>query len=158
MHPQGTRRSDRLSIAIPVEITGRKVTGDIFQENTRTVVVSRHGAAVLIHHRLSPDEQLSIRCPATGKEAQARVVGLVSSEDNDYVYGLAWMDPSVNLWNIYFPPVTEAERVGGRVLMECSSCGRRELAYLNELEMQVLQGNSTLPRHCEQCQQQTIWK
>lgn len=130
----------------------------MFHENTRTFVVSRHGVAVLIHDRLAPGEQVSIRCPSTGKEALARVVGLVSSEGDDYVYGLAWMDPSVNLWNIHFPPMTEAERVAGRVLIECGSCGRREVAHLNELEMQVLQGNSTLPRHCEQCQQQTIWK
>jgi len=158
MDPQRTRRNDRLSIAIPVEVTGREVTKDVFRENTHTVVVSRHGAALLIHHRLEPDERLSVRCPSTGKEAEARVVGVVSSEGDGYVYGVAWTDPNVNLWNVHFPPLTEVERIGGRVLMECTSCGRRELAHLNELEMEVLEGNKALPRPCEQCERETIWK
>ena len=131
---------------------------DFHHESTHTAVVSRHGAAILIHHRLAPDERVLVRCPSTGKEAEARVVGLVSSEAEDYVCGIAWTDPNVNLWNIHFPPMTEAEWVAGRVLLECTDCGRREVAHLNELEMEVLKGYKTLRRRCEQCQQQTNWK
>jgi hypothetical protein len=95
---------------------------------------------------------------ATRKEAKAQVVGQIGGQPSGYVYGVALVDPTENIWNIRFPPLTESDKAVVRLLLGCTACEAREVAYLNELEVEVFEANSNLSRSCQQCNDWTLWK
>ncbi len=152
-----TRRSDRIALAIPVQVVGRDLSGEEFQEKGRTVLVSRHGATVLLNRSLAVDQEIALRALPTNREATVRVVGQVRVEAEGRIYGMAFLDPNTNLWDIYFPPRDEFDKAAGRALLECGGCHVRQVALMNELEVQVFEANRTLSRFCERCSQQTLW-
>ncbi len=152
------RRSDRVSISIPVEIFGADFSGEHFVEQSRTVLVSRHGATVVMSRKLGPDLELILRRPGTRKEALVRVVGQIGGQHDGYIYGLALMDQHVNLWNIYFPALSEGQSAVGRCLLECGRCKNREIVYMDEVEAEVFEANLCLQRSCSQCGNSSIWK
>jgi len=152
------RRSDRVSISIPVEIFGADFSGEHFVEQSRTVLVSRHGATVVMSRKLGPDLELILRRPGTKKEALVRVVGQIGGQHDGYIYGLALMDQNVNLWNIYFPALLEGQSAVGRALLECGRCKNREIVYMDEVEAEVFEANLCLQRTCGQCGHASIWK
>ena len=152
-----TRRSDRISLPIPVQVVGRDLSGEEFQEKGRTVLVSRHGATVLLNRSLAVDQEVALRALPTNREAMVRVVGQVRVEAEGRIYGMAFLDPNTNLWDIYFPPRDEFDKAAGRALLECGGCHIRHVTLMNELEVQVFEANRSLSRFCERCSQQTLW-
>jgi hypothetical protein len=158
MEAKDTRRSDRVSLAIPVEVMGNDLSGEFFKQEGRTLIVSRHGAAIVVNRKLVPHQEITIRCLPTKQEADAQVVGQVGGQEGSYIYGMAFLDPTVNIWNIHFPPKAEGEQAAGRLLLECGGCHTREVAYLHELEVEVYEANKSLSRSCKTCRDYTIWK
>jgi PilZ domain-containing protein len=152
------RRSDRVSISIPLEIFGSDLGGEQFVEQARTVIVSRYGATAVISRKLAPDQELSVRRPEKKIEALTRVVGQIGGQRDSYVYGLALADQNIDFWNIHFPPLAEAQRAVGRILLECRGCKKREVVYLDEIEAEVYEANLWLQRRCSRCGDSTIWK
>jgi hypothetical protein len=152
------RRSDRISISIPVEIFGADFSGEHFIEQSKTVLISRHGATVIVSRKLGADLELIIRRPGAKKEALVRVVGQIGGQPGGYIYGLALLDQSINLWNIYFPSLAESERAVGRALLECSRCKNREVVYMDEVESEVYEANLCLQRVCSACGDSAIWR
>jgi hypothetical protein len=152
-----TRRSDRIALAIPVEVVGRDLQDQEFKEKGRTVVISRHGATVLLNRMLAADQEIALRAIPTGREAVVRVVGQIGVEAEGRVYGMALLDVNTNLWDIYFPPREEFDQAAGRALLECGGCHVRQVALMNELEVQVFEANRSLSRFCARCSQQTLW-
>ncbi len=153
-----TRRSDRVPGELPVVISGVDASGFAFLEQSTTVVVSRHGAKIVLSRKLVPDQELNIRCLKTGRESDARVVGQTGVEGGRSFYGIELLDDEADLWGIEFPEVSEAARAVGRVLLECLRCRHVELVYLDEFEVEVLEASQYLSRHCPRCSDQTLWK
>ena len=152
------RRSDRISISIPVEIFGADFTGEHFVEHCKTVIVSRHGATIIVSRKLAADLELILKRPGTKKEALVRVIGQIGGQHEGYVYGVALMDTTVNLWNIYFPALSDSQAAVGRALLECSRCKNREVVYMNEVEAEVYEANLALQRNCNACGNSSVWK
>ncbi len=152
------RRSDRIAMAIPVRVSGTDHSGANFDMDARTVTLSRNGATLIVKQHLKPDQEVKVRFPRRAKEAMFRVVGRIGGESEGYVYGVAQLDPTVDLWGISFPPMADSKRVVGRLVMECSVCHGQEVVYLNELEVQVFQANQSLSRPCGACAKSTLWK
>lgn len=153
-----TRRSDRVSLEVPIQISGTDEAGRVFMDDTKALQLSRHGAKILLGRKLVPDQEIMIRCLENSLEAETRVVGLIREESEGYSYGVEFLDPDANLWNIEFPPMSESERGVARIVLECACCRSRELVYLNELEAEVFESNKTLSRHCKRCTGMTLWK
>lgn len=152
------RRSDRIAMSIPIRVSGRDERGQDFVAESRTVNLSRHGATIILKQSLKPDQDLKITLLRRSMGAAFRVVGRIGGESDGFVYGVAQLDSGVDLWGIGFPPTSDAKRVVGRLLMECSACKYQEIAYMNELEVQVFQANQELTRPCEKCRKATLWK
>jgi PilZ domain len=74
------------------------------------------------------------------------------------VYGTALVDSIEDIWKIQFPPLSESNRAVVRLLLECNKCQTREVAGLNELEVEVFEANTNLSRSCQQCNEWTVWK
>lgn len=152
------RRSDRISLELPIEVSGTDAAGQCFTESSQTLVLSHHGAKILLSRKLVPEQELTIRCPKTGRESDARVVGLTGSGPGGSHYGIEFLDPAINLWGIEFPPLSESEKAVARVLLECGHCRSRELVYLNEFEAEVFEGSKSLSRPCRRCADTSLWK
>jgi hypothetical protein len=152
------RRSDRISLELPIQVVGTDSRGNEFLEQTRTLILSRYGAKILLRRKLVPEQEVMICCPSTKKEAAARVVGQIGTEQNAYAYGVEFLDQQVNLWDIEFPPLSESEKVVARVLLECARCHSREIVHLNDVEAEILASTSRLSRHCKRCGEPGIWQ
>jgi len=155
--PPKMRRSSRIAIEIAIYLIGSDMEGKNFSEQTKTLVLSRHGSGVVSQYRLAPEQEMIIRRLDTNKQAEVRVVGLVGSQAGIHTYGLAFLDPNLNFWGIEFPPATELETKASRGLFECSSCKGRETVDLNDVELDVYTINASIARHCKRCGSSTIW-
>ncbi len=158
MNAGDRRRTDRVSIAVPVQVSGTDATRQAFVEQARTLAISRDGATVVLNRKLVPGQKVTISRVNSNKWANARVIGQIGGQPHAYVYGMALPPSSVNLWDILFPPLAQSEKAVLRLLLECTSCRTREVAYLNELEAEVLEANSSLSRSCKHCSEWIVWK
>jgi PilZ domain len=52
---QKVRRSGRFTIAVPILLIGSDSEGRVFSEETKTVIISLHGAGFLSPHKLVAD-------------------------------------------------------------------------------------------------------
>ncbi len=152
------RRSDRINLTIPIRVAGTDAVGYSFVDDARTVVVTRHGAKILAARKLAPDQEVSIHCVLTGLEVDARVLGQIGEEVDGYYYGVSFLDDSANPWGIQFPALETGKVAVGRAVLECVGCKTREVAYLDEFEVEVLEANSSITRYCMRCTESTLWK
>lgn len=153
-----TRQSERITLALPIQVTGSNLFGDVFMCEGWTEVVSRNGARIRLTQTLAPDQEITVHCVETGKEAAARVVGRVSGKSKQNVYGIMLLNPEAHPWGINFPPRGDSAGAVGRIVLECLACHTRELAYLDGFELEVLESNEALSRFCRRCADSTMWK
>ena len=152
------RRSSRVPKQLAIFVIGSDIEGRIFSEETKTVVLSRHGAGILSQYKLSAEQEVIVRCVDSGKEAEVRVVGQIGADGDHYIYGVAFLDPTLNFWGLDFAELTESERQANRALLECSCCRIRETVQHSEMESDVFAVNQSVVRYCQRCGSSTVWK
>jgi len=96
------RRSERVSIAFPVEIMGIDLSGHHFSERTKTRTVSRYGCSVSLLHTLQPYQPITLRRIGTNETAVGRVVVPMGAEAGGQLYGVGTRESCENLWGIRF--------------------------------------------------------
>jgi len=96
------RRSERVSIAFPVEIMGIDLSGHHFSERTKTRTVSRYGCSVSLLHTLQPYQPVRLRRIGTNETAVGRVVVPMGEEAGGQLYGVGTRESCENLWGIRF--------------------------------------------------------
>jgi predicted nucleic acid-binding Zn-ribbon protein len=158
MPPEGVRRSSRIPREIAILLVGSDMEGKMFSEQTKTVLVSRHGAGIVSQYALYAEQELILRRLDTDKEAEIRVVGQIGADGNLYTYGVAFLNPEIDLWGIKFPGMTDSEKEASRVVLQCSSCKKRELIEQSDLESDVYIVNEGIVRSCKNCGSSTFWK
>jgi hypothetical protein len=158
MPPEGVRRSCRISKEISILLVGSDTDGKVFSEETKTVLLSQHGAGVVSRYKLSAEQELILRRLDTNKETEVRVVGQIGEESEVYTYGVAFLDSTNNFWGIQFPALSEVEQKARIVLMECSGCKARETVEHSDLESDVYFVNEGIFRFCKRCGSSTFWK
>ncbi len=154
------RRSERVLLRIPIEVEGAGADEQPFKEKTFTLVINRHGARVSLKHALRPGDRLTIRNLQTKMACPFRVVGRTSdSLGEGPEWGVECLEPEVNFWGIDFPSKASAPPVQEMIdaLLECSKCGFRELAQLTLDQYRTLIDQSSLRRHCTECDALTEW-
>lgn len=151
------RKSDRVSLTLLIRVSGLTERGKDFLEEGRTEVVSRHGAAIVVDRELSAGQNIKIQRVGVGKEAVARVVGRIVAGSEGHVFGVALLDPAVNLWDIAFPAAPDLEKAVLRALLRCIVCGRLEVCYLSEFEADIFLHHHCISRTCGLCGGWTTW-
>ncbi|MGH9784370.1 MAG: hypothetical protein ACRD88_09305 [Terriglobia bacterium] len=103
----GRRRSPRIAEERPIEVTGTTVDGVDFLAQSRTVLLSRYGAKIHLDQALALEQEISIYHPESKRECLAKVVGLYDRESGGYSYGIEFLDPKLDFWNLGFPVAAE---------------------------------------------------
>lgn len=158
MPPEGVRRSSRIPREIAILLVGSDMEGKMFSEQTKTVLLSRHGAGIVSQYALYAEQELILRRIDTNKEAEIRVVGQLGFEDQMYTYGVAFLNPEMDLWGVKFSEMTAPEKVAHRVHLQCSSCRSKEMVEQSDLESDVYLVNDGIVRSCKKCGSSTFWK
>jgi hypothetical protein len=153
------RRSDRITVQIPLVVSGVDVFGNTFTEPAQTIIIARYGAKILLRRKLAPQINISVHSLMTDEEAEARVIGCIREDASVAHYGIELLTADASIiWGIEFPPYEPKDSAVGRVLLECVQCKRREIVVLNELETEVLNRSRSVWRHCKRCTEFTLWK
>jgi hypothetical protein len=143
-----------LTSDLQIEVFGEDLDGRQFIEHTRTLIITRDGATIPMVCKLAPDSELIVRNPATNEEAVARVVGLIHDAIFFQVYGVVFIDPPANFWQVEFPKIKSKKTI----IMECISCHEVDTVLLNEIEMAIFESTQALMRQCVCDNSSTIWK
>ena len=160
MRPEGLRQSDRVSFRMPVEASWTGNGGLEVTQSAETLLVSRNGAVVRLPEKLFAGQEITLRRQREGdswKIARVRIVAEIDQEPEGFLYAIAIVDPRADFWDIDFPAPHKAQEALARLLMECSFCQRREVVYLNELELKSFEIRRAIARVCKHCDSPSIW-
>lgn len=158
MNYQKLRRSGRISKSVPILLIGSDTDGRMFSEQTRTVILSLHGAGVISFHKLLAEQELILRSLETNREAEIRVVGEIGMQGDKHTYGVAFLDDYLDFWQMEFPPPPSPEERPLELLLECSTCGNTVTLLNGDFEFDVCAIHGGLVRHCTECGFATVWK
>ena len=158
MSPQGVRRSGRIAREIAIRLMGSDTEGKVFSEETKTVVLSRHGAGIVSRHGLAAEEEITVRNLESGKEEQARVVGQLGIESGQHTYGVAFLDDSLEFWNMEFPLSANDRTSPAPLSLACTICEGQATVELGDLESDVFAVNDGITRYCVSCGYSTVWR
>lgn len=157
----GLRQSDRVSFRMPVEVSWDTPDGLALSQTAETLLVSRNGGVLRLTEKLSIGRVIHLRRSLEGdlwKDARAHVVAEIDQDPpNHFLYAIHLLDPRSDFWDIEFPAPQKAEEALARLLMECSFCQRREVVYLNELELKSFEIRKCIARLCRLCDSPSIW-
>jgi hypothetical protein len=146
---------------MPVEASWVTPDGHTLTETAETLLVSRNGGVLRLTEKLSPGMELHLRRHLDGdiwKTTRARVVAEIDQDPpNSFLYAIHLVDPRSEFWDIDFPAPHKAEEALARLLMECSFCQRREVVYLDELQLKSFEIRKCVARVCRLCDSPSIW-
>jgi len=99
------RRSQRVFIS--VAITVRNEDGSehtTFEEETRTLVVSAHGALIELAAKIEEGQPLQLKNRATGEEQVCKAVYMGPASGGKAQVGVEFASRVPDFWRIAFPP------------------------------------------------------
>ena len=159
MRSDGLRQSDRVCFRMPVETSWTKSDGATVKQIAETLLVSRNGGVLRLDEKLTAGQELTLRRMegASVKTTRARVMAEIDSEPDGFLYAIQITEPRADFWDIDFPASYKADEALARLLMECGFCQRREVVYLNELELKSFEVRKCVARLCKHCDTPSIW-
>jgi len=160
MRAEAIRQSDRITLQMQVDASWLGTNGAAISQSAQTLLVSRNGGVIRLQEKLFPGQELTLRRKLEGdqsKTARARIVAEIDREPEGFIYAIAILEPRMDFWDIDFPAPHHAEEALARMLMECSFCQRREVVYLNEMELKSFEIRKCVARHCKHCDSPSIW-
>ncbi len=99
------RRSTRLVIRIPVNVSGVATRGETISEKGETLLISRHGALIHMPSSAKIDTTLEVMNLHSHQVEKFRVVSVQKRKDG-YNVGVEILTPQEEFWAIRFPPET----------------------------------------------------
>jgi hypothetical protein len=157
---EGIRQSDRVSLRLQVEAAWFSPNGIAQKQAAETLLVSRNGGVVRLKERLATGQEITLHRKLDGdqtKTARARIMAEIDKEAEGFIYAIAILEPRSDFWDIDFPAPQRGEEALARMLMECSFCQRREVVYLNEMEVKSFEIRRCVARLCRHCDSPSIW-
>ncbi|MGA8143586.1 MAG: PilZ domain-containing protein [Candidatus Acidiferrales bacterium] len=100
----GRRRSMRVLLSVPINVSGKTAENQDFQEETRTLVVNAHGALISLAAHVAPHQNITLSNKATQQSIDCRIVHLGNAQGGKTQVGVEFVKPSAKFWQIDFPP------------------------------------------------------
>ncbi len=160
MRTEGIRQSDRVTLRLEVEASWFGSDGVALNKPAQSLLASRNGGVIRLQDKLFPGQELTLRRVLEGdaaKSVRARIVAEIDREAEGFLYAISILDPHADFWEVEFPPLREGEESLARMMMECSFCQRREVVYLNEMELKSFEIRRCVARVCKHCDAPSIW-
>lgn len=157
---EAKRQSDRVAFRMPLEASWLTAEGVVLKRSAHTFLVSRNGGVLRLPDKLLQGHELTLhRTLDSGDTASVRacIVAEIDREPEGFLYAFHILDHGHDFWGIEFPSLNRAEEAIARLLMECSFCQRREVVYLNELELKSFEIRKAVARICKICDAPSIW-
>jgi hypothetical protein len=113
LHPNrlaNLRRSQRVCLSVPVlvsKVEGGKASAS---EETRTLIVSAHGALLELKMTVKFGDALTLKHQKTQEELNCRVVNFGSEQAGKREVGVEFQYPAPRFWRIAFPPADWSPR------------------------------------------------
>src|SRR5271157_6557755 len=160
MRTEGIRQSDRVTLRLEVEAAWFGSDGVAVKKPAQSLLASRNGGVIRLDEKLFSGQELTLRRMLEGdavKSVRARIVAEIDREAEGFLYAISILEPHADFWEIEFPPLREGEESLARMMMECSFCQRREVVYLNEMELKSFEIRRCVARVCKHCDSPSIW-
>ncbi len=158
MPEERRRRTERLFLSYAIRVDGMNADGKRFSETTRTIVVNRHGARILLKNPVTAGQTVQITHVHSDRAAEFRVVGLAASRtEQGGEWGVECRDEKKNLWGINFPPMDETA-ASSSVLLECRKCREVTLTPITMVDYDLLESTDLLTKECNTCKELTSWE
>ncbi len=151
------RRSERILLTIPIRVEGLDAQGKKFSENSRTLVINRHGACIQLRRPIAPGVVLQITNLMANRAGPFQVVGHTQTVKGEMAeWGVECREENKNIWGIDFP-APDASPSSSSGLLECAKCHNVSLMPLSSVELDVLSASGGVSKECKTCQQTTTW-
>lgn len=98
------RRSQRVCLSIPVAVIKPNPGGTATTEETCTLIVSAHGALLLLHMPVRSGELVMLKHKKSLEELVCRVVSFGAEQSGKHEVGIEFEHPAPRFWRIAFPP------------------------------------------------------
>jgi FAD/FMN-containing dehydrogenase len=155
------RQSDRVTFRIPLEASWMDASGMVRRIAAVSLLVSRNGGVLRITEKFFAGQEVSLKRLLDGdsiRTARARIVAEIDRESEGFLYAIHILEPRSDFWDIEFPTPHKADQEAlARLLMECGFCQRREVVYLNELELRSFESRKCIARICKVCEAPAVW-
>lgn len=158
MQQRAIRRSGRVNLEIPIQVSGRDRDGKVFSEETKTLVVSLLGAKIFLSASVSPDVHLSVRNLKRGNEGLGRIVWRRDLVPSGYHVGIEFLDSDANFRDIEFPMDNLGQDIAASFLLECSGCHAQRVFDLDSFAVEQLQSAQPVLRPCARCNRLAMWR
>jgi hypothetical protein len=98
------RRSQRIDLSVAVVVHRPKSEGPQFYENTKTLVVSAHGALVALKGMVAPRQRLLLQNTTSGQQEECCVVSVNKDMTGPPTVAVEFTKPAPSFWRVAFPP------------------------------------------------------
>ena len=127
------RRSQRILLAVPLSVSGRRADGTAFIEQTSTLIVNASGGLVALKETVLVVQTLSLKNENTDMEISCAVVNIERRANGLQEVGVEFSGEYQDFWRVNFPPP-----IGPRVVQTQSASStkrkprRRKLRQSND--------------------------
>ena len=98
------RRSQRIDLSVSVVVHRPRNEGPQFSENTKTLVVSAHGALLALKGMVAPRQRLLLQNTSSGEQQECRVVSVNKEPAGPPTVAVEFAKPAPSFWRVAFPP------------------------------------------------------
>ncbi len=145
-------------VSIPILVVGLDPSGEEFTEETRTVVVNREGALILLKHDLARENPIRIINLQNDAAADLRIVGPTRlATDEVTEWGVEYLKEGMEIWGVHFPPQPEEGIAHASALLQCQTCQKKYFWPLTLVEIEVLESSGVIENFCNPCGKSTPW-
>ncbi len=106
------RRSMRLTLRVPLLVSGKTTKQVEFRESTFAVKINTHGGLITLKHAVRRGDRILLRHDRWYEEAECRIVFVGSEQGGHCTVGVEFLDTRKNFWHTCFP------ECGSRPLMD----------------------------------------
>ena len=99
-----TRRSQRIDLEVSVAVSRPPREGPQFYESTKTLVVSAHGALMVLKGMVAPKQKLLLQNTGSGKQEECRVVSVNHELTGPPTVAVEFTRRAPSFWHLAFPP------------------------------------------------------
>jgi hypothetical protein len=91
-------------LSVRILISGDRLDGKKFSEETITSVVNAHGALIFLAEKVSLGQAVAVRNIKSHEELHAEVVDVGAPYEGKVEVGIEFLEPAPRFWRVAFPP------------------------------------------------------